>query len=99
MDERKLQIIQELMEQLQEEMQPSSDDFAERLGRAKPKVEVMSVEAEDPDMESAEEELGMDLDSDMEMGESPLHKAKVMGGEMEEGPEADLKRRLMKLRG
>lgn len=101
---RELQIIQELMDQLQSEMEYSSDDLSERLGREKPGIEVVKMEGklpmdhdEDSDMERAEEESGMDLDNDMEMGEDPEHAAKVLGAAS--SPEEELKRRLMKLRG
>lgn len=87
-----MQIIVELMEQLQEEMDPGADELGMRLGRKKPEVEVVSMEVEDPAMEAEEEMLGADLDGDMEMGEDPEHAAKVMG-------EDSLKKRLMKLRG
>lgn len=107
MDKKELQVIAELMDKLQEQMDPSEDDFAERLGRKKPGIEVVKVEGkmEDPDMEHAEEELGMDLDHDMEEGESPEHQAKVLGGMGDEddedmlSPEESLKRRIMKMRG
>lgn len=92
MDERKFEIIQQLMDELKEEMSYGAEDLGERLGRPKPKVEMMSVEAESPEMEGAEEMMGMDLDSDMEMDEDPAHKAKVMG-------QKSLKDRLMKMRG
>lgn len=84
MDDKTLEIIKELMEQLQDEMKPSAMDFDERLGK-KPKVEVIKVEGKLPGEEGLEkeEDMGMDLDSD---------------GEMEMGPEDSLKKRLMKLR-
>lgn len=94
---KELQIIKELMEQLQDEMSYSKDDFEERLGRKKPEGEVVKIEGkleEDPELENMEEELGMDLDQDDEMGESPEHIEAV-----EEGPEESLKKRLLRLRG
>lgn len=72
--EKKFETIMNLMEELQEEMQYGEDDLAERLGRPKPQVEVMSIEGE---MEPEMDEMAME----------------------EEGPEAKLKNRLMKLRG
>lgn len=43
MDDKKMQIIQELMDLLQEEMQPTGEDFGERLGRpAAVEVEIES---------------------------------------------------------
>lgn len=42
--------------------------------------EMHSEEGEDsPELAAKEEELGMDLDQDMEEGESPEHKKKVLG--------------------
>lgn len=84
MEDRKMQVIQSLMEELQELMQPDESDLSERLGRKKPDLEVVKVEgALDPEMEA--EEDGEMLDEAME-------------GE-EESPEDKLKSRLMKLRG
>ena len=102
MHDKKMQIIGELMEELQEMMAYGEDDLAERLGRKKPKVEVAMIEGEmkDPALEEAEEKVGMDLDGDDEMGEDAEHQMLVKGeDEEEEGPEASLKNRLMKLRG
>lgn len=103
MEDRKLQIIKELMEQLQDEMSYGKEDFEERLGRKKPEVEIVKMKSESPGMEKLEEVVGEDLDGDHEEGESMEHKRMVLGGgdemEMEaEGPEDDLKKRLMKLR-
>ena len=107
MDDAKLQVIKELMDELQEKMEFGKDDFEERLGRKKPDIEVMKVEGSmdhdmmDPEMEHEEEESGIDLDGDMEMGESPEHAAMVLGKSSEEpmSPEEKLKQRLLKLRG
>lgn len=84
MDNKQMQIIQELMEELQETMQYSEDDLGERLGREKPTAVKMEIEAEP---------LGMDHmgeDEEMEMG---------MEEGLESSPEDSLKKRLMKLRG
>lgn len=98
MDDNKLAIIQELMEQLIEEMQPSKSDFEERLGRTPSKgVEVVKIEGDMP-MEEAEEALGEDLDGDMEMGEDPEHAAMILGEE-EQSPEDKLRERVLKMRG
>jgi hypothetical protein len=99
-DKKELEIIAQLMDQLQDEMSFSKDDFAKRLGREEPGIKVIKVSTESPmeespELEKAEEELGMDLDDDEEMGEDPEHVEKVMG---EMGPEESLKKRLMKLR-
>lgn len=40
MDERKLEIIQQLMEELQGLMQPGADELGERLGKPKMEVEI-----------------------------------------------------------
>jgi len=89
MDKKELQLIQELMEQLQAEMSPTTDDFNERLGRNKPEpgmqekpaIEVTKIEGAIP-LEEEEEDMEM---SDMM--------------EYDESPEDKLKNRLMKLRG
>lgn len=47
MDEAKFEIIKQLMEQLEGEMRPDAGEFAERLGREKPDVAIMSVEGGD----------------------------------------------------
>jgi hypothetical protein len=44
MDDRKMQIIQDLMDQLQEELKPSGDELGERLGR--PKIEVAQMDGD-----------------------------------------------------
>jgi hypothetical protein len=87
MDDRKMQIIQDLMDQLQEELKPSGDELGERLGR--PKIEVAQMDGDigdpGPEMEAGEKgEMG-------EMGEDP-------DKEMDDSPEESLRRRLMKLR-
>jgi hypothetical protein len=101
---KELEVIMQLMEELQDKMSYGEDDFEERLGRKKPGIEVMKIEGEmkDPEgLQKAEEMMGMDLDSDDEMGEDPEHVAEVLGGEFEEeiSPEDKLKKRIMKMRG
>lgn len=60
MDEHKFEIIKALMEQLEGEMKPGADEFSERLGRPKPEVSVMSLEAEGGmEGESPEGEMSM----------------------------------------
>lgn len=93
MTKDKMEIIQELMDMLKDEMQYGKDDFEERLGRKKPDMAIMKVEG---DLEPDEEKMGMDLDGDDEMGESPEHAKMVMGADDED---EDLKSRLMKMRG
>lgn len=98
MDHKKeLMLIKDLMDKLVEEMEPTSDDFDEALGRKKPQVESITVEGVMPE-EEAEEMLHEDLDGDMEMGEDPEHAAEVMEEGMDESPEEALKRRIMKMR-
>ncbi len=74
MENRKLEIIQQLMEELQEEMQYGEDDLSSRLGRA-PKVEVLKMEAEEPLEEEGELSMELELDEEMEE-ESPEEKLK-----------------------
>lgn len=85
MEDRKMQVISELMEELQELMQPDESDLSERLGREKPPgIEVMKLEGSvEPSLE--EDQEGADLEEDEEM--------------LEESPEDKLKSRLLKLRG
>lgn len=80
--DRKMEIIKELMAQLEAEMQPGADDFSERLGR-EPKVE-LEVGMENDPMDGDD----LPMDGDLEVDE--------MGEEM--GPDAMLKKRLLKLR-
>jgi hypothetical protein len=91
-----LSVIKDLMEQLISEMKPGAEDFEERLGRKKPALEMVKVEAKGSPMEAMEEMAGKDLEGDMEMGEDPEHAAMVMDEGM--SPEEKLKKRLMKLR-
>lgn len=95
-----LKLISQLMDQLHDEMQYGEDDFASRLGRKKPDLEVVKIEGDlGPEgLEKSEEMAGKDFDGDMEMGESPEHAAMMMDkGEMD--PAEELKKRLMKMRG
>ncbi len=86
MEDRKLQIIKELMEQLQDEMSYGAEDFEERLGRKKPDVKVLKIEGEMDPMESMDDEPESEMGADEDM-------------ELEsEGPDSELKKRLMKLR-
>lgn len=97
MDEMKLKLIQELMEELSDSMEMDKDDFDHRLGKGK-SVEVVKVSGDEP-MEKAEEVMGEDLDDDMEMGEDPEHAAAVLGDKMEAlSPEEKLKERILKMR-
>lgn len=61
MEKEDLELLQELMEKLSGEMQPSKDDIMERLGKGKkPEVEMLNMESEEPSV--------MDVDDD-----SPVH--------------------------
>lgn len=82
MKEENLDILRSLMEELIEEMKPGASDFEERLGRPKPDVAVMKVEA-GPGM-------GEDDASPMAVSD---HDDMGSGDEDE-----DFKQRLMKLR-
>lgn len=66
-----LEMIIELMQELQGKMEHGEEDFSERLGRKKPEISMMKVEA-GPEVEG-EIEMGMD---DEEMPESPEDKLK-----------------------
>lgn len=63
MHEKKFEIIQELMSELQGLMEPGAEDFDERLGKPKAvAIEVASTDEEDPledevDMEDPDEVL------------------------------------------
>lgn len=83
MDDRKMEIIQQLMEELQDEMHPSEDELGDRLGR--PKVEVMKMQSGMPDDD--------DMEGDMH-GMGPMEP-----DEDDMDPDNMLKQRLMKLRG
>lgn len=72
--DRKLEIIQELMEQLQGMMDPSAEDFESRLGREKPTVEVLDLESEEP-MEGSED---VAMDGDLEFGPEEKLKSRLM---------------------
>ena len=100
MGPRELELIKELMEELQGKMKYTPEDFDGRLGKKKPGIEVIKIEGmseESPELEEAEESLGMDLDDDQEMGESEEHREAVLGEDEDEG--SSLKKRLMRLRG
>lgn len=70
MEERKLEIIKQLMDELQGLMEPGAEDLGERLGRPKVKVAVESVEPE----------VGMedDLEGDLEMGPEDKLKERIL---------------------
>lgn len=77
-----LSVIKDLMEQLVGEMKPTEDDFAERLGRKKPDLEVMKI--------------GVGVDEEPMEKEGMEDEMAMMEEEM--SPEDKLKKRLMKLR-
>jgi hypothetical protein len=97
--QKELDVIIDLMKDLQDKMQYGEDDFAERLGRKKPeglevaKVSVMPGEDDDKDM-------AMEPDGDADDMAMMGHGGDEDCFEDEEkDPEADFKKRLMKLRG
>lgn len=96
MERSELEIIKELMAELEAKMEPSKDDFEERLGRKKPEVAVMKIEGDIPD-DAAEE---ASESPEFEKKEEMMGDSENMEGmdEEEMSPEAKLKSRLMKLR-
>ncbi len=72
----KLKAIADLMADLQEQMEYGEEDFSERLGREKPKVEVLEIEGKLP-MEG-EEDLEEDMDMDMGEDEDEMLKKRLM---------------------
>jgi hypothetical protein len=74
MESKKLNIIMDLMQELQNEMEYGKEDFEERLGRPKPQVEVMKMEGELPMGEEMEGD--MPEDEMMMEEESPDEKLK-----------------------
>lgn len=70
--DRKMEIIQQLMEELQEMMQPSGDDLGSRLGR-EPEMK-LEIEAEGVEPMDGEE-FAMEGEDEMEM-EGPEEKLK-----------------------
>ena len=107
MKSRELEIIQELMEELKDEMQYGEEDFSERLGKGKPKVEVMEIEAKMPmkgegmmakmlgDKMEEGEEPEMEMEEDEEMDEFDPEMGSFIS---KDDPEDALKKRLLKLR-
>lgn len=94
MDSKKeLMMIKELMEKLIDEMEPSPDDFDERLGRSKPEIKSVQIEGVIP---ADEDMLPMEDDMDSEMDDMVDEDEDMM---VEESPEEALKRRIEKLRG
>lgn len=99
-DKLELKLISQLMDQLQGEMEYDEDDFASRLGRKKPGVEVLKVEGSMPMGGKSMEDAMEDMNGDMEMDENPTRDSMVMDEiqDDEMDPEKMLKKRLMKLR-
>jgi hypothetical protein len=89
MEKRNLMIIEKLMEELQDEMGYSADDFEERLGRKKPDVEIVKVKSK--------VEPGIEIESLGDEEEPEFEEMSEMG--LEEDPDEKLKNRLLKLRG
>jgi len=111
MDRKELQVIEQLMEDLKDQMEYGEDDFAERLGRKKPGIEVVKIEGEIPMEDEDEIEMPKDEFEDeherlVDVLRSPSHKDDMdeadeqeMELEDEISPDDKLKKRLMKLRG
>lgn len=55
MSDRKFEIIQQLMDELQSMMEPTADDMNARLGREKPEMAIMKVEGEGDPMGMSED--------------------------------------------
>lgn len=93
MDKKELMIIAELMDKLTDEMEMGEEDFAERLGRKKPDVEVVEIKGVKPEMDMEDP-----MEAMHEEEESPMHE--MMESEDEDMDEdSSLKKRLMKIRG
>ena len=88
---KELMLIKELMDKLIEEMEPTTEDFDEALGR-KPEVKAVSIEAvpADEDMMPMEDEMDSDMDDMLDEDEEMM---------VEESPEEALKRKIEKMRG
>lgn len=104
-DKEQLQIIAELMEELEKEMDIGPEDLDERLGR-KPEVKIeIESKSEDEDMVSMpKEEFGEEHKRLVDVLKSPSHEddleeAHEQEEELkEQGPEAELKQRILRLR-
>ena len=81
--EKDLEMIKELMEELQKKMEHTPEDFASRLGRHKPGIEVIKMEGKLPmkdmplDM-GMKKKMGMEGSKEEEDMESPMEEAKEM---------------------
>lgn len=96
MDDKKMEIIQQLMEELQDQMQYGEDDLGDRLGRKKPDVEIMKMGIDGKDDPMMDDHDG---DEDMPGGMGHGMDRGMMMDAMNDDPEENLKNRLMKLRG
>ena len=89
---RELELIKELMDKLIDEMEPSSSDFEERLGRGKPEVKSIQIEGVIPEEDiDLEDDMDDDTEEDIDTVDSIIPE--------DESPEEALKRRIEKLRG
>ncbi len=90
MEDRKTEIILQLMDELKEAMQPSGDELGDRLGRPK-QLDVMKISAGGPGLDGQDPDPmgGGDPDDDS-MGPDE--------DDLQSSPDDMLKRRLMKLR-
>jgi hypothetical protein len=71
-----LKVIQDLMADLMEKMEYGEDDFSERLGREKPKVEVMKMEMGEPEEMESEEDCMPEMEE--ELGPEEKLKQRLM---------------------
>ena len=92
----KLKVIEELMTELADSMEPSANDFNHRLGRNKPDVKVLEVKGQlSPDEENSESpdyESSEPMSEDISEGEPMDHQSMM-------SPDEQLKARLLKIRG
>lgn len=98
MEDRKMEIIKQLMDQLASEMEYSPDDLEHRLGRSKPEgadVSVMKIGMDPMKDKMGSMDPDMDGDDDsMPMGDSDED---IHGMPMDD--DDSLKQRLMRMRG
>lgn len=76
-DVDKLKMISNLMEELIGDMEPGEDDLSERLGRPKPEMAAIKIEA-GPDDDDMGDEMPVGDDVDMPMSEDDKLKDRLM---------------------
>jgi len=95
MSAEKLKLIQKLMDELITDMEPTQDDYMEKLGKKKPEIEVVKMEGKLPLGEMEDDMEGMDH----EMGDESMDFSSIMNMDKEDEEESDLKKKLMKIKG